>query len=176
MLTGEKIVLRGIEKTDLPTLRKWYNDYTFRGIFTGGYNPLSETEYETKRFAETTSEKKRVLAITLKDSGKLVGTVGYTIGEFNSAEVGIILGDQEDRHKGLGTEAVELILRICFLEENFQKLLLWTGGWNTPAARHAEKLGFRLAVRIRKSFKRDGEWQDACLYDLLREEYLERFV
>ncbi|MFW9997512.1 MAG: GNAT family N-acetyltransferase, partial [Candidatus Odinarchaeota archaeon] len=67
------------------------------------------------------------------------------------------------------------LLKICFLEENFQKLVLWTGGWNIPGQKLAEKLGFKPAARIRKRKMRSGEWYDGCLYDMLKEEYLEQY-
>ena len=175
LLEGKKVVLRAIEKDDLPIIREWYNDYDMRGVWAGGYNPMSAERFERERFMDTSDDKKRRLAIILKETGELIGSVSYQIGEFNSAEIGIVIGEERFRHGGYGTDANQLLLNICFLEENFQRLTLWTGGWNIPAQKLAEFLGFKLAVRIRKGFMREGEWQDALCYDMLREEYLERY-
>jgi RimJ/RimL family protein N-acetyltransferase len=175
LLEGKRVFLRAMEKDDLPKIRVWYNDYVMRGVWSGGYNPISAERFERERFMDTSDDKKRRLGIVLKKTGELIGSVSYEIGDFNSAEVGIVIGEEKFRRGGYGTEANQLLLKICFLEENFHKLSLWTGGWNIPAQKLAEFLGFKLAVRIRKGFMRDGEWQDALCYDLLRDEYLESY-
>ncbi|MFX0068264.1 MAG: GNAT family N-acetyltransferase [Promethearchaeota archaeon] len=175
MLEGKRVFLRAIERDDLPKVREWYNDYVMRGVWTGGYNPISAERFEQERFMDTTDDKKRRLSIVLKKTGELIGSVSYQTGDFNSAEIGIVIGEKKFRRGGYGTEAIQLLLKICFLEENFHKLSLWTGGWNISAQKLAESLGFKLAVRIRKGFMRDGEWHDALFYDMLREEYLERY-
>ncbi len=174
LLEGKRVFLRAIERDDLPKIREWYNDYGMRGVWVGGYNPMSAERFEQERFVDTSDDKRRRLAVVLRKTGELIGTVTYQIGDFNSAEIGIAIGEEKFRRGGYGTEASQLLLKICFLEENFHKLSLWTGGWNIPAQKLAESLGFKLAVRIRKGFMRDGEWHDALFYDMLREEYLER--
>ncbi|MFX0063995.1 MAG: GNAT family N-acetyltransferase [Candidatus Hermodarchaeota archaeon] len=173
MLEGERIRLRTIENSDLPILREFYNDFRLRGAYGGGYNPLPAEQYKTERFLDRLSEKVLVLAIILKETEELLGTVDYRSEEFNSGRLGIIIGKEKYRKKGYGTEAMHLIMKICFLERNFQKLFLWTRGWNISAQKLAESLGFKEAVRIRNAVLRDGKWYDAICYDLLREEYLE---
>ncbi|MFX1486645.1 MAG: GNAT family N-acetyltransferase [Promethearchaeota archaeon] len=175
MLEGERVFLRAIEIDDLSKIREWYNDYDMRGVWIGGYSPMSAERFEQERFMNTSDDKKRRLSIVLKKTGELIGSVSYQIGDFNSAEIGIVIGEEKFRRGGYGTEAIQLLLGICFLEENFHKLSLWTGGWNISAQKLSESLGFKLAVRIRKGFMRDGEWQDALCYDMLREEYLEMY-
>ncbi|MFX1252117.1 MAG: GNAT family N-acetyltransferase [Promethearchaeota archaeon] len=176
MLEGERIRLRAIEKSDLPILREWYNDFRLRGAYGGGYNPLSAEKYETERFLDRLSETVLVLAIILKETEEHFGTVSYRSEAFNTGRLGIIIGKEKYRRKGYGTEAMRLIMKICFLEKNVQKLFLWTRGWNISAQKLAESLGFKEAVRIRNAVLRDGAWYDTICYDLLREEYLERFV
>jgi len=174
LLEGEKIILRAPEKTDLPVLRDFYNDYEMRGVYMGGYRPMPTEQYEKERIMKK-NPKKKVLMIEDKESRELIGTVGYIKDDFNSAQIGIVIGKPGYRRGGYGTEAVRMIMKICFLEENFQKLFLWTGGWNIPAQRHAEYLGFKLAFKLRKGQQRNGKWYDSCCYDMLREEYLEKY-
>ncbi len=172
MLEGERITLRAIEKNDLPLLREWYNDFQFRGVWSGGFNPISLEQFET-RWADR-NEEVLAFAIVLKETGELIGTVNCRPEEFNTGRLGFVLGPEKFRRKGYGSEANQLMMKICFLEKNFQKLFLWTAGWNIPAQKHAESLGFKEAVRLRNVIFRDGEWYEAICYDLLREEYLER--
>lgn len=174
MLKGEKIILRAPEKEDLPLLREFYNDYEMRGVYIGGYRPMPAELFEKER-REKKDPNTKVLVIEDRTTGELIGTVSYGKEDFNSAQIGFVIGKPEHRRGGYGTEANRMLMKICFLEENFQKLILWTGGWNIPAQRHAEFLGFKLAFRVRKNYQRNGKWCDSCCYDMLREEYLEKY-
>ena len=82
MLDSERIRLRAIIKEDLPTLREWYNDYRNRGIYSGGYNPMSTERFESERYVHFPHDRKQVLAIIKKETGRLIGTVSYELEEF----------------------------------------------------------------------------------------------
>jgi putative acetyltransferase len=60
------------------------------------------------------------------------------------------------------------------LDLGFHRVELQVYGFNERAIAHAERSGYvREGVR-RKAYLRDGEWQDAVLFGLLREELDER--
>ena len=139
-----------------------------------GLNPLSEEQFR-KRQTQRLSDDIVEFAIIRKDSDELIGTVNLRLGPFNTHKLGIMIGDQKHRRKGFGTEAVKILMRIAFLEKNVHKLQIGTREWNVPAQKHAEALGFKLAVRTRKYVQKDGQWYDRMDYDMLREEYLERY-
>ena len=109
---------------------------------------------------------------TLPDE-KLVGFVvlwglEWTHGE---ATVSIALGEPEYWGKGLGTEAMRIILRYAFTELNLHRVTLWVFGYNQRAIRSYEKAGFRLEGRTRGDVQRAGKRHDSLWMGILREEW-----
>ncbi|GAB4108380.1 MAG: GNAT family N-acetyltransferase [Acidobacteriota bacterium] len=89
------------------------------------------------------------------------------------AELGFWLGC---RHwgKGLGTEAVRLMLEFGFDDLQLHRIYASAFAANVASRRVLEKNGFRLEGVLREAVVRFGERQDFCNYGLLRPEWLAR--
>jgi RimJ/RimL family protein N-acetyltransferase len=59
---------------------------------------------------------------------------------------------------------------ISWLELGFHRLELACYGFNDAAIRHSERAGFVREGVKRRAYMRHGEWQDAVLFSLLRED------
>lgn len=110
---------------------------------------------------------------TLPDE-KLVGFVvlwglEWTHGE---AIVSIALGEPEYWGKGLGTEAMRMILRYAFTELNLHRVTLWVFGYNQRAIRSYEKAGFQKEGVVRELVSRDGQRHDVHIMGILWEDWL----
>jgi RimJ/RimL family protein N-acetyltransferase len=74
------------------------------------------------------------------------------------------------RGRGLGVEAARAFQRLLLLELGFHRIELQVYGFNERALVHAERSGYVREGVKRKAYRRHGEWQDAVLFSLLRED------
>lgn len=120
-------------------------------------------------------EKKNSFYFTIreKDSGRLVGFTRLNQVEWTHgvANLSILIGVQDDRGKGYGSEALELMLRYAFHELNLHRLNAWVGEENPGAIRFLERAGFSEEVRQRERLYLDGRSWDYIMLGLLRSEW-----
>jgi putative acetyltransferase len=74
------------------------------------------------------------------------------------------------RGRGLGDEAARKFQRHLLVDLGFHRVELQIYGFNERAIAHAERVGYVKEGVKRKAYLRHGEWQDAVLFGLLREE------
>jgi aminoglycoside 6'-N-acetyltransferase len=77
------------------------------------------------------------------------------------------------RGKGYGTEAVQIIVDHLFLTKDIVRIQAVTNVGNKPSQRILEKTGFTKEGTLRKVGYVEGEWTDAYIYSILREEWRE---
>lgn len=92
-----------------------------------------------------------------------------------TAEIGISLGEDSERGKGYGTEAVWLLLNYAFQHLNVWNVWLDTAAYNHGAIRAYEKAGFREIGRRRAARVVGGARHDIVLMDCTREDYYDMF-
>jgi aminoglycoside 6'-N-acetyltransferase len=78
-----------------------------------------------------------------------------------------------ERGKGYGTEAAQLIVDYLFLSKDIGRIQAITDVRNKPSQRVLEKTGFKREGTIRKSGFVRGAWTNAYLYSIIREEWRE---
>ena len=81
------------------------------------------------------------------------------------------LGAAGDRRKGLGSQALRLLLRYAFSELNLYRVTALVPEYNQGAMRLFQKFGFVEEVRRRKALNRDGALWDLVAFGLLRSEW-----
>jgi putative acetyltransferase len=107
--------------------------------------------------------------------GERAGSVGFTVASerHRIAHAGRFALAPAFRGRGVGVEAARQFQRLLLLELGFHRIELQIYGFNERAIANAERSGYvREGVR-RKAYMRHGEWQDAVLYALLREDLAE---
>jgi RimJ/RimL family protein N-acetyltransferase len=87
-------------------------------------------------------------------------------------EIGYILVPSE-RGKGYCTEAVNIMVDYLFLSKESRRIQAQTDLRNVASQKVLEKVGFKKEGTLRKNFFVRGEWRDAYLYSILREEWKE---
>ena len=170
MLKGNNLNLRVLEKEDLPAIAEWVNDPEFAGEF----QPLlqiSRTELE-KQYDKPASQEESF--IIEKTDGSKIGfiRVRYLAVFGKPVEIGFTLIPSE-RGQGYGTEAVQIIVDYLFLSKDMVRIQAHTIPRNLASQRTLEKAGFRKEGVVRKLIFIRGEWQDALLYGILREDWKE---
>lgn len=117
-----------------------------------------------------------VLYLAVDRNGQLIGEIdarrGSTGLPSGVAELGIDLWDERSRGKGFGTEAVTLLVRHLFEEEESERIEARAALDNAAMCRLLEKLGFVREGVLRNYMPRGKERSDYALYALLRTEWL----
>ena len=127
MIKGKHIQLRVIEKTDLNTLRQWWNDPNLRGS-EGISFPLTEPQME-KKYKEWLKEK-NVFRLLIEKNDQS-GLLGKIILYQRYGGIGIITPMQDSQSKQGIIEALELGLQYLFMEEsNHNCVSIWIPSWN----------------------------------------------
>jgi RimJ/RimL family protein N-acetyltransferase len=86
------------------------------------------------------------------------------------AEAGRFAIAPEFRGRGIGLDAARQFQRLLLVDLGFHRIELQIYGFNERAIAHAERCGYVREGVKRKAYEKHGEWQDAVLFSLLREE------
>lgn len=165
LLEGKKVNLRIMEREDLSIVKKWDNDL---GIM-GEYEPIvQETQADLEKQFDKLTEGQWFF-IERKDGTK-VGFIAHFLA--HGTVIGYALLPNE-RGKGYGSEAVEIMVDYLFLSKNIVRIQAETHPENVPSHRVLEKAGFKKEGIIRKSFFSRGVWRDTALFSIIREEWKE---
>jgi RimJ/RimL family protein N-acetyltransferase len=134
---------------------------------------LSKTEAE-RRFENPSplailTERARFV-IEKKDGTKVGIIAHYLVLPSKRMEIGYDLILNE-RGKGYGTEAVQIIVDHLFLTKDTVRIQAVTNVENIPSQRILEKAGFVKEGTLRKVSHIRQEYGDAYIYSILREEW-----
>ena len=164
------ISLRRSTVDDLDWLVELYTDEDTEP-FLGGRGPRDwdAMRAQVERSQEEPDETGRMI---IELDGERVGTMGYDrVSEAHAiARIGGLAVDPAFRGRGIADEAARRFQRYLLLERGFHRLELACYGFNERAIRHSERVGFVREGVKRKAYLRHGEWQDAVLFSLLRED------
>jgi len=170
LLEGRNVNLRVMEKDDLPLIVDWFNDPEF----FGEYNPLRQmSRTEAEKMLESPLELKPFI-IEKKDGNK-IGFIShfYVLHPASrQLEIGYSLLPSM-RGKGYCTEAAKIMVDYLFLSKDTMRIQASTEVRNAASQKVLEKVGFKKEGTVRRCFFMRGEWKDAYLYSILREEWKE---
>ncbi|MBY9001845.1 MAG: GNAT family N-acetyltransferase [Candidatus Heimdallarchaeota archaeon] len=174
---GEKVFLRAIEESDLPSIMEHWNAYETR-VSLGKFVPSSSIERE-QWINEVNQKAKKgeayTFAIIHKVKEEFLGTVALKrINMINrGASLSVSIHNPANHNKGYGTDAVRCILKIGFNILNLHRIELHVYEFTANAVHIYEKLGFKkVGVRRQASFI-IGEYRDDLVMDILEEEFVE---
>jgi RimJ/RimL family protein N-acetyltransferase len=170
VILGEKIRLRAIEREDIPTFVRWFNDPEVRR-YLEMYLPMSKTKEEQWFEAYLKDDSHQLFGIET-DEGFLIGNVGlHSIDWRNrSAVLGIVIAEKEYWGRGYGSDAIITLLRFVFGEMNLHRVHLSVYDFDERAIACYEKCGFRHEGRAREAMYRDGSYHDSLYMAILRQD------
>jgi RimJ/RimL family protein N-acetyltransferase len=84
------------------------------------------------------------------------------------------IGAAENRRKGYGTQALQMLLRFAFAELNLFRVSAIVPEYNVAAIALLKKFGFVQEVCRRKSLERDAQRWDLYVFGLLKDEWQSR--
>jgi UDP-4-amino-4,6-dideoxy-N-acetyl-beta-L-altrosamine N-acetyltransferase len=167
---GRNVRLREIRDDDLEHIVRWRNDPQILGMLFS-HHPLSMQE-QREWFAKLPGDSSRVSFIVEMRDGRAVGQGGFAKIDRHSrnAELGIVIGERELQGRGLGAEAVRLLMSYGFGELNLHRISLRVLGGNARALHVYRKLGFKDEGVLREAIYKNGAFRDIVLLGLLEKE------
>ncbi len=169
------IELAPISTDDAERLYEWINDRELV-LLSSAYSPVHEPNHEEWFEQIRSREDVVIFAIRLLDGGELVGSCQLRDIDprHRTAELLIRIGPEEARGRGVGTQAVQLLLDHAFNDLDLARVHLKVFGGNERALRVYEKAGMRREGTLRKAVYLDGERVDVVVMAILRDEHLGR--
>ena len=170
---GEVVSLRAFREDDLPFLDRLCTDPDAMGYFE--WTGFVDVRSRRKRWEKDgyVGEDSTGLAIVLPD-GDVIGIASFAPRDRGGLpgicyEIGLALLP-EHRGQGLGTATQRLLVEYLFSYTTAHRLEAGTNTKNIAEQKALERVGFRREGVLREVGFQHGEWQDAVIYSLLRDE------
>lgn len=176
-LIGENIILREYIKEDIPHINKFANDYEIvkylSDIFITNHTLENTTDYYNSVAANTSTGSLNYI-ISEKESLKYLGQIDIIkIDWINRiGTLGVVIADQDNLDKGIGSQAIRLLLKYVFDRINLNKVELTVHEFNKRALSCYRKCGFVQEGIIRESLYREGKYYNTVNMGILKREFL----
>jgi RimJ/RimL family protein N-acetyltransferase len=166
-LATPRLLLRPVEQVDLAPIAQLANDKRIAETTFSLPHPLAP-EQVAEWFDGLVCRNERAFAITLKETGNLIGVVSLTVPPGNSrGEIGYWLA-YAHWGQGLMTEAVRRVARFAFGDLKMSRLKAGVFPSNVASTRVLLKSGFEEAGKaVRPAPARGGD-RDVLLYEATR--------
>jgi ribosomal-protein-alanine N-acetyltransferase len=174
-INTDRLILREFTTDDWPDVLAYQRDPRYIRFYAW----TDRTEAEVRDFVQTFLDQQAVrprreyqLAITLPDTGRLIGNCGIRRKPANDweADIGFELAP-EYWGRGYATEAARAIVDFGFRELRLHRISSWCIADNAASARVLERVGLRREGRLRENDYFKGRWWDTLLYGLLESEW-----
>jgi RimJ/RimL family protein N-acetyltransferase len=173
---GERIMLREYKLEDLQHIRKWVNNPevvdNLSDIFLVPHS-LAATEDFLNSVLKGGRQNTYCFVIADKETEAYIGQIDLINIDWKNraAEIGIVIGEGENRGKGIGSEAIHVLQEFVFNRLNMNRLQIKVHSNNTRAHRCYLKGGFKEEGRLRQSFYIHGEYFDMIILSILKSEF-----
>lgn len=167
-LVGKNVYLSPLNEDDAQIYVKWFNDMS-----------LTDRLHQSHKIYSTVTEKEWILnslskgltnfAIVKVEDDTLIGNCGIMdIDNISGcATVGIFIGEEENRGKGYGKEALQLLVDFGFNSLNLKNINLSVFDFNKSAIKCYEKVGFKEYGRRHSAYFCNGKYHDIIYMEIL---------
>lgn len=166
-LKGTQVFLRALEMQDLDFLYKLENDAAIWEV-SGTITPYSK--HVLRKYLENAHrdiyDVKQLRLVICLNSGPVVGLIDlFDFDPKNKrAGIGIVVLQDEQRNKGIGSEALSLLTSYVFSNFALNQVFANVGAKNAASIQLFEKMGF-TKVGVKKDWIfYQGEFYDEILY------------
>ncbi len=175
-LANGPLILRQFTDRDLPDIVRLAGDRLIADTTLRIPHPYSEKDgeawlkYQTE---ELKTGKGVTYAVTLGETGELVGSISLSISKANNnAELGYWIG-RPYWNKGYATEAARRLIQFGFEELKFNRIHAHYMVRNPASGRVMVKAGMKPEGLLRQAVLKDGNYEDIVVYSILRGEFEE---
>lgn len=169
-LVGQHLYLSPMNPDDAETYVKWFNDPAVTDPL-GASCRVTGLEGERQWLQSNSGEYQ--FAIVSLQNDRLIGNCGIQNIDHirQTGEVGIFIGDEENRGKGYGPEVLGLLLDYGFDTLNLHNIFLRVFSFNERAIACYKKAGFQEIGRRREAYYLRGRYFDEIFMDILKSEH-----
>lgn len=174
-LKGKTIYLRALEPNDLEFVYALENDESIWEVSNTNtpYSRFLVRQYLENAHQDIFEAKQLRLAICQNNDKNAIGLIDLF--EFdpknNRAGIGILVGNDDNRGLGIGTEALGLLIQYAFRQLNLHQLFANIDIKNEPSLSLFTKFGFEK-IGIKKQWNLvDGKYQDEALFQLINPKF-----
>ena len=171
-LKGKNIYLRALEPEDLDFIYALENNESIWEV-SNTQTPYSRfliRQYLENAHQDIYEAKQLRLAICHNETAETLGLID--IFDFdpknNRAGVGLLIGSQANRSKGIGSEALELVINYSFQQLQVHQLYVNIGSDNEISLQLFTKFGFQK-IGIKKDWNKvNNDYKDELLFQLIQ--------
>jgi RimJ/RimL family protein N-acetyltransferase len=168
VIRGERILLRPVEDSDVPSIRRWMNHpEVWRNMDYERPFSLEDVREDVRRSRE------EGVPLTIVVDGRPIGRIG--LNQFSRrdrmASLYLYIGEPEFWGSGYARESVRTLLSYAFDRYDLWQVELWLLGDNERAHRVYEACGFVRDGRLRSRSWKEGRWVDRVVMSVTRDEF-----
>lgn len=170
MIESEGLILREIEEEDLDLIVKWRNDpEILRWLFS--YLPLNKIKQKKWYEKYLDDPTQQTFIIEVKEERTPIGTIGLTDIDYKNqrADLGILIGDKSWQNKGMGKEALKLLIKFALDKMNIRKIKALVFKENVLAIKFYKSCGFVEEGVLRKEVYKNGDFKDVVIMALFKD-------
>lgn len=171
----ERLTLRPFRREDAEDVTRWVSDRRvaeMTQLIPHPYELANAIEWIDRLLTYDADHPKQVFAITLRESGELIGCIGLIGSEDTPwAEFGYWLGVPH-WGRGYATEALREILRFGFEDRGLRRIEACHFAHNPASGRVMQKAGLHFEGVQKHRAHRGGQLFDRVNYGLTREDWL----
>ncbi len=164
--------LRSARSSDKDVLYRWMTDRELC-VLNSPYFSVGEGEHDTW-FASVLSRQQNAVFFVIEEkvSQKIIGTCQLVSINWvhRNAELQIRIGERTFQGKGLGSEAIRLLVNFGFTDLNLHRIYLHVFSSNIIAIRAYEKCGFVREGVLKDGVYIDGKYVDVEVMAFLKKE------
>ena len=173
-LETERLILRKISKKDIGDIYEYSKDpRTSKFLLWYPHYSVADTKRHVKSILKRYKKGSFYdYAIVLKNSGKMIGTCGFTriVPLDNKAEIGYVI-NPEYQGQGFATEAVKRVISFGFEEIGFERIEARYILGNDSSLKLMQKVKMTHEGVIRHGVKAKGKYHDVGICSILSDEY-----
>ena len=166
--------LRELDRKDLPTINKWRNDIELIDLLGAPFRFIN-LNVDEKWFENYMLNRHNTVRCSIVEDSNddILGLITLTSIDYlnQCAELHIMIGDEDNQGKGIGTFAVTAMIKHAFYNMNLHRIELTVLENNTRARHLYEKIGFVCEGKKRNSKYKNGSYVNMMIYSILKEEY-----
>ena len=169
-LKGDKVYLRALEPEDLDFVYEVEND---EGIWEISQTRTPYSKFLIKQYLEHAHkdiyEVKQLRLVISSYDEQAIGLIDIFDFDFHNkrAGIGIVIKDPETRGKGLGSEALKLLVDYCFSHLNLHQVYCNVAEENTASIHLFKNHGFKEIGLKQDWFLSKGTYKNEYLFQLI---------
>ncbi|MDR1564041.1 MAG: GNAT family N-acetyltransferase [Oscillospiraceae bacterium] len=166
-IQGERLYLSPLDVDSTELYAKWLNDPAV-AVTHGTYGQVFSA-FGHRKNVEKEAESGHNYTIVLNEGDRPIGVIALMSVEHlhQRATLGILVGEEDCRSKGYGTEAIKLLVDYGFKHLNLHNIMLTVFADNLQALACYKKAGFKEFGRWHECAYTNGHYMDDIFMEII---------